>query len=89
MTIPAPAPMEHRGHRYYDAPPEMPRIETRQVSKYEGGGYSVGTRVVHPKFGTGVVVLKEGAEEDLRVTVFFKTAGKKKLAVNQAKLIVL
>ena len=53
------------------------------------GEFAVGSRVLHPKFGQGVVVLREGGEDDLRVTVFFKSAGKKKLAARQAKLIML
>ncbi|MBI4389192.1 MAG: ATP-binding domain-containing protein, partial [Nitrospinae bacterium] len=53
------------------------------------GQFPVGAKVLHPAFGSGVVVQKEGEETDLRVVVFFKTAGKKKLAVNHANLIVL
>ncbi len=54
------------------------------------GTYSVGTKVLHPKFGKGVVINKEGGEEDLKVEIFFQRPhGKKKLAVNYAKLIVL
>ena len=52
--------------------------------------YSVGTKVLHSKFGTGVVINKEGDLEDLKVEIFFqKPHGKKKLAVNKARLIIL
>ncbi|MBI4383350.1 MAG: ATP-binding domain-containing protein, partial [Nitrospinae bacterium] len=53
------------------------------------GQYPVGAKVLHPAFGSGVIVQKEGEETDLRVVVFFKAAGKKKLAENHANLIVL
>ena len=53
------------------------------------GDYVVGTKVLHPKFGSGVVLNKEGKEEDLKVEVYFKKVGKKKLSVNHAKLIVI
>jgi hypothetical protein len=36
-----------------------------------------------------VVVNREGNEGDWKVVVFFKKAGKKKLAVNHANLIVV
>ena len=87
---PPPAPVEHRAG-FYGAPPGMdpPPVEVAPPSADARRNLAVGTRVVHPKFGPGVVVLREGGEEDLRVTVFFKSAGKKKLAVNQARLIVL
>ncbi len=55
----------------------------------ENGEYCVGTKVLHPKFGSGVVVNREGNADDLKVVVFFKKAGKKKLAVNHANLIVV
>jgi len=53
------------------------------------GDYVVGTKVLHPKFGSGVVLNKEGKEEDLKLEVYFKKVGKKKLSVNHAKLIVV
>ena len=54
------------------------------------GAYSVGTKVLHAKFGSGVVLNLSGNEEDLSLEVFFKAPhGKKKLSVNHAKLIIL
>jgi len=54
------------------------------------GDYAVGTKVLHPKFGSGVVVNREGSDEDMKVVVFFKKGvGKKKLAVAHANLIVI
>ncbi len=52
--------------------------------------YSVGTKVLHPKFGAGIVIKREGCEEDLKVDIFFnKPHGKKRIAVNHVKLIVI
>lgn len=54
------------------------------------GRYSIGTKVLHPTFGPGIIVNKEGGDDDLKVDIFFnKSAGKKKLSVNHANLIVL
>ncbi len=52
--------------------------------------YSIGSKVLHPTFGKGVVINRMGNEKDLKVEIFFKPPhGKKKLAVNHAKLIPL
>jgi DNA helicase-2/ATP-dependent DNA helicase PcrA len=54
------------------------------------GTYSIGTKVLHAKFGSGIVLNLSGSEEDLKLEVFFKAPhGKKKLSVSHAKLIVL
>ena len=52
--------------------------------------YSIGTKVLHPKFGSGIVLNRSGDEENLKLEVFFKDGhGKKKLAANLANLIIL
>ena len=52
--------------------------------------FSIGTKVLHPKFGPGIVINRSGEEEDLKLEVFFKGPhGKKKLAANLANLIIL
>ena len=52
--------------------------------------YSIGTKVLHPKFGSGIVINRSGEEENLKLEVFFKDGhGKKKLAANLANLIIL
>jgi len=52
--------------------------------------FSIGTKVLHPKFGPGIVINRSGEEEDLKLEVFFKGShGKKKLAANHANLIIL
>ncbi|MBC8286477.1 MAG: UvrD-helicase domain-containing protein [Nitrospinae bacterium] len=52
--------------------------------------YSIGTKVLHAKFGSGIVLNLSGNEENLSLEVFFKAPhGKKKLSVSHAKLIIL
>ena len=52
--------------------------------------YPIGTKVLHPKFGSGIVINRSGEEEDLKLEVFFKGPhGKKKLSANLANLIIL
>jgi DNA helicase-2/ATP-dependent DNA helicase PcrA len=52
--------------------------------------YAVGTKVLHPKFGAGIIIKRDGSEDDLKVDIFFKkTHGKKRIAINHAKLIVI
>jgi DNA helicase-2/ATP-dependent DNA helicase PcrA len=73
----------------YDKRPEMSLPEPTPRTSFKDGDYCVGTKVLHPKFGSGVVVNREGNDGDWKVVIFFKKAGKKKLAVNHANLIVV
>ncbi len=50
------------------------------------GGFSIGQNVMHPKFGTGVIVDAEGQGNDARVQVNFGSQGVKWLAVSVARL---
>jgi DNA helicase-2/ATP-dependent DNA helicase PcrA len=50
------------------------------------GGFRVGQNVLHPKFGSGVIVDAEGQGSDARVQVNFGGQGVKWLAVAVAKL---
>ena len=60
------------------------------VEKESTVSFSIGTKVLHPKFGSGIVINRSGEEEDLKLEVFFKSPhGKKKLAANLANLIIL
>ena len=72
-------------------PPFGDRLE--QAFPYQEkseGTYSIGTKVLHAKFGSGIVLNLSGSEEDLKLEVFFKAPhGKKKLSASHAKLIVL
>jgi len=49
-------------------------------------GFRIGQNVVHPKFGSGVIVDAEGQGSDARVQVNFGNQGVKWLAVSVAKL---
>jgi len=49
-------------------------------------GFRIGQNVVHPKFGSGVIVDAEGQGNDARVQVNFGREGVKWLAVSVAKL---
>ena len=52
--------------------------------------FSIGTKVLHPKFGTGIVINRSGEEEELKLEIFFKGPhGKKKLVAKLANLIKL
>ena len=52
----------------------------------EVGGFRIGQNVIHPKFGTGVIVDIEGQGGDVRVQVNFRDHGLKLLALAMAKL---
>jgi DNA helicase-2/ATP-dependent DNA helicase PcrA len=49
-------------------------------------GWRIGQSVMHPKFGSGVIVRFEGRGSDARVQVNFRNAGLKLLALEYAKL---
>jgi len=48
--------------------------------------YSVGSKVIHPQFGNGIILQKEGLGENLKLTIFFRNAGKKKIAMKHTHL---
>jgi DNA helicase II / ATP-dependent DNA helicase PcrA len=50
------------------------------------GGLRIGLSVMHPRFGSGVIVQAEGRGADARVQVNFRDAGLKWLALEYAKL---
>ena len=50
------------------------------------GGFRIGQNVMHPKFGSGVIVQAEGRGNDARVQVNFRVEGLKWLALEYAKL---
>ena len=50
------------------------------------GGFRIGQNVVHPKFGSGIIIDAEGQGTDARVQVNFGEQGVKWLAVAVAKL---
>jgi DNA helicase-2/ATP-dependent DNA helicase PcrA len=54
-------------------------------SKTEGG-YSIGQRVSHAKFGEGIITNAEGAGQHARVEVNFSAVGRKWLVLAYANL---
>lgn len=53
------------------------------------GGFSVGTRVEHPRFGAGEILVLEGDIDDLKATVRFDNGDEKKLLIKFANLKAL
>jgi DNA helicase-2/ATP-dependent DNA helicase PcrA len=49
-------------------------------------GFQTGARVIHPKYGEGTIVRREGDGEDAKLTVSFNKAGIKKLVEKYAQL---
>ena len=54
-----------------------------------GSGLRRGGRVRHPTLGEGVVLEVDGAGDDLKLTVFFHRAGKRKILARYAQLELL
>lgn len=48
--------------------------------------FVVGSKVIHPQFGNGVILQKDGLGDDTKLTVFFKNNGKKRLALKYTSL---
>ena len=48
--------------------------------------FSVGSKVIHPQFGNGIILQREGQDENSKLTIFFRNAGKKKLALKYTHL---
>ncbi len=55
-------------------------------SQVETGGFRLGQRVLHPKFGEGVVLSSEGQGAQARIQVNFKGVGAKWLVLAYARL---
>ncbi len=48
--------------------------------------FPVGSKVIHPQFGNGIILQREGRGENSKLTIFFRNAGKKKLALKYTHL---
>ncbi len=70
----------------YSAPAPMAAAVARPASE---SGWRIGQRVMHQKFGEGVITGTEGGGNDGRVQVNFKHAGSKWLSLEYAKLTPL
>lgn len=51
-----------------------------------GAGFRLGQQVVHPKFGSGVVLNTEGSGQQARIQVNFESVGAKWLVLAYARL---
>ncbi len=68
-------------------PTQYGRFSNEQVtSTFDSTGFQLGQRVMHPKFGEGVVLNYEGTGEQSRIQVHFDDAGAKWLVVAYARL---
>ena len=58
----------------------------RSGAPKKAGGWALGTRVKHPKYGEGTVYRREGEGENAKLTVQFQRFGLKKLVEKYAQL---
>jgi DNA helicase-2/ATP-dependent DNA helicase PcrA len=72
------------GARARSTPP--PRTTTLQ--KDPGDGFPVGALVLHPKFGGGQILGREGSGKNLKLTIHFSEHGPKKILPSYTKLKV-
>lgn len=57
--------------------------------EYDDDPFRVGAQVIHPTFGQGKILQRNGAGKDTRIVVFFKNRGQKTLMLRAAKLSIL
>jgi DNA helicase-2/ATP-dependent DNA helicase PcrA len=69
-----------------------PVVSTRPspsaASADAGDGYAVGAYVIHPRFGAGRIVDREGRGKNLKLTIHFADYGPKRIAPSYTKLQV-
>jgi DNA helicase II / ATP-dependent DNA helicase PcrA len=87
--IPPELLQEVRPRLMVSRPMYTPGAARRQESESIGGGISLGQRVMHTKFGEGVVINYEGHGSHARVEVNFENTGSKWLVLAYANLTVL
>ncbi|MBK5274968.1 MAG: TIR domain-containing protein [Desulfuromonadales bacterium] len=66
--------------------PLFDEFESETVAIDHNPDWQIGMKVIHPKFGSGVVRKVEGNGRDTKVIVWFDTVGPKKLLVRFANL---
>ena len=54
--------------------------------EYDDDPFHAGVQVMHPTFGAGKIIQRNGSGKDTRVVVFFKNRGQKTLMLRAAKL---
>jgi DNA helicase-2/ATP-dependent DNA helicase PcrA len=77
------------GTPYLDYSTSQVGAGSADMGSCAGKDLEVGVWVMHPIFGPGVVKSREGRGEDLKVWVYFPSAGTKKLKVKYAGLEVV
>ncbi len=78
----------NRGNGRYEGPPARTQTSAATASEVPGG-YKLGARVRHPKFGEGTILTFDGDGDRMRVEVRFREAGTKWLMLAQARLEAL
>ncbi|MBQ8455481.1 MAG: hypothetical protein IJ537_09140, partial [Bacteroidaceae bacterium] len=76
------------GNRWNKLSTPLPTRERLGEGPESPGALSVGTVVLHDRFGRGVVQAVEGTGIDAKATVAFENAGTKVLMLRFAKLTV-
>jgi DNA helicase-2/ATP-dependent DNA helicase PcrA len=71
------------------AHPRRSETPPQSSQKKKAGKWMMGTRVRHPKYGTGTILRTEGEGEDMKLTVSFMSHGLKKLIAKYAELEAL
>lgn len=64
-------------------------MNSSAMKQEDSGGFNIGQRVVHQKFGEGIVLNYEGQGSHARVEVNFSSAGSKWLVLSYANLQVI
>jgi len=73
-------------NEYAQTAPGESESYSQEVSDVPASPYTVGSRVMHERFGKGIVRKVEGKGEDLRVTVIFDAGGERKFLANYAPM---
>jgi DNA helicase-2/ATP-dependent DNA helicase PcrA len=60
--------------------------QSAPAAQATSGGFRLGQQVVHPKFGSGVVLSTEGSGSHARIQVNFESVGAKWLVLAYARL---
>jgi DNA helicase-2/ATP-dependent DNA helicase PcrA len=66
--------------------PFVAEDESQEVELPDTGELKRGRRVRHPRYGYGVILSQEGSGDEMRLTVYFDRAGKKKFVARYADL---
>jgi DNA helicase-2/ATP-dependent DNA helicase PcrA len=67
--------------------PSAPSFKPPEQKKKSGaGGWTLGTRVKHAKYGYGTILRTEGSGDDMKLTVSFISHGLKKMIAKYAEL---